>query len=1196
MRAYELKKWPLLIGFFLSATAHAQPVQLQLLVQTPVVAPSVEFSPATRNWLNRHPVLRVGIWGHSFPPFDVDFEPDKFEGVAADYLGILRSTLGMRDVQVYRYASRHEAEQALVYGQVDLLGIYTSHGAVNDISTSVPYLLNRAVIVKRVGDNAGNLNRLAGQRLAFFGDPALYRRLQAQYPDAVLVPVASDLNALSALIYGQADALWSDQASAEYLIKSTFYNGAYIAGDAIAPEMNMGFAVSTDRPHLLEAVNQTLDALVLARRLRITSRWSLAAKYVQSAPMLDLTEQEQRWIDQNPKVRVAVGGSYAPMTFYDEQGVFRGLAAEILRRISQRTGLQIETVPGDSVVDMLALLRDGSVDLIGALGISPSAGGNLRFSRPYAVNPYVLVKRADSEGLNQLNDFDDHSVAVVAGSPLIAWLSQQYPRIALVPVESTVRGTEMLIDGEVDGAINTQMGADYFIQNFYPTDLAICCSVGADVARTAFAARDDQAVLISIINKTLLDIAPEDLHLMTERWRSRFTQPLASSWSNYRNFVYKALGVAFLCVALFLVWNRYLRHQITQRQMAERKLMDQLEFTRTLIDGSPVALYVRDHEGRLLQCNQAYLDFLQTERHIVVGKQLRDTPVMTPHFNERYQQFYERTLSDGEPTFADMEVQVGGQSYRIYHWTLPFRNIDGQVIGIIGGWIDLTEREQILQALRQAKDAADSANRSKSVFLASMSHEIRTPLNAIVGLLELLQRRGGNAEQVREAVDVAHESAQALLSLIGDILDLSKIESGTMKPSPRRTDLPRLMNSVFRLFETSAHDKGLEIELILEVRHPHILVDALLLKQIVTNLLSNAIKFTDRGRVEIAVFEDVQMPQEGIVRLMIEVTDTGHGLSKTQQMEIFEPFVQTSRGKAAQGGTGLGLSICRRLAQLLGGELKLESAPQVGSTFSLVFNASLCEEPVEAPQSARQAPMLGRSLHVLVVDDHAANRLLLCQQLEFVGHRVETAEDGARALYLCQHADPAFDLIITDCNMPYMDGFELTRQLRQWERQRDRTVCPIFGLTANAQTEVVKQCLLAGMNDCLFKPLTLDHLLNRIRLAFPDQVMPFCAEELDRVNGLGPEAHASFIDEVVRSNRSDRVMLDILIARGDLTELARLAHKIKGAAKIIGAQEVVEDCIRLQLFAEQRQEENCLVQVHHLKHDLLQLECALLKA
>lgn len=1188
----------LLIWLFLSLSAHAQPQPqpqpAQILVQTPVIAPIVSFSSETRAWLAQNPALRVGVWGEAFPPFDMGYESDKFEGLAADYLGVLRNTLGLADVQVYRFDSRQSAEHALVAGDVDMLGIYTTHGVRNDdILISAPYLLDRAVIVKRIGDSAGDL-QLKGQRLAFFDDQGLRQRLKIQYPEAIQVPDKSDFNALSALIYGQADAFWSDAASASFLIKSTFYNGAYIAGDAIQPVMNIAFAVSAKNPALLDAVNQTLKSIPLAGRLRITSRWGLPARFTQSPSLLDLSEQEQRWIEQHSKVKVAVGGSYAPFTFYDQHGVFRGLAADLLERISQRSGIQFSMVRTDSVVDMEGMLGDGSVDLIGALGIGEGFASNLIFSRPYVVNPQVLASRNARTQFNQVSDFNGHKVAIVAGSALTPWLRRHYPNINLVQVESTVRGTEMLINGEVDGAINTQLVADYFIKNFYPNEISIRTAVGPTVARIGFAARDDQAILISIINKALLDIPPEDLSRMTDRWRSHFTHPLASSWTNYRGFVYRALGGAFLCVLLFLIWNRYLRNQINQRQFAEHKLKDQLEFTRTLIDGSPVALYVRDHEGSLLQCNQSYLDFLQTERNVVLGKKLRDTPVMTPHFNERYQEIYERTLLDGDPVFADMEVLVCGQTYRIYHWTLPFRNSEGKVIGIIGGWIDLTEREQILQELRQAKDSADSANRSKSVFLASMSHEIRTPMNAIIGLLELIQRRGGDAEQVHEAVTVAHESAQALLSLIGDILDLSKIESGAMKPSPRPTDLTKLLNSVFQLFETSAHNKNLEIELIMEVRHHHILIDALLLKQIVSNLLSNAIKFTDHGSIEIAVFDDVDDPKDGIGHFVIQVTDTGHGLTPSQQLAIFEPFVQTSSGSATQGGTGLGLSICRRLADLLNGELQLESEYEMGSTFSFVFDVPLCEG-LDTVEAALVAPIMQRSLHVLVVDDHAANRLLLCQQLEFAGHRAESAEDGERALHMCKHTDLAFALIISDCNMPNMDGFEFTRQLREWENEQGLPICPVFGLTANAQIEMVKQCLDAGMNDCLFKPLTLDHLLSRIQLAFPSYAMPFSLETLAKVNGIGPDAHGAFIEQVIRSNRADLLMLDVLIAQGDLPELARLAHKIKGAAKIIDAHEVIDDCRRLQDSAEKRQEENCLVQVHHLKQNLLQLEGALLE-
>lgn len=1166
---------------------------MQLTIRTPVVAPVPELSAATQAWLAQHKTLRVAVWGETaYPPFDMIYQPDHYEGLSADYLGLLKQSLDVH-LSIQRFPDRAAAEQALVRGEIDLLALYTSDAPTrNDILVSRPFLLNRAVILKRPDDTLDATGDLADRRLGIAGDAGVVDRVRRQYPQARLVVYNSPQNAVAALVYGQVDVLWSDAASADYLVKRAYFNQAVVGGEARAPEFNLNFAVSADQPALLDGINQVLIALPLAGRLRIVTRWRLSAQYALSENPLALTSTEQAWLATHKQVRVAVNGAYAPLTFFDKKQTLQGLTVDIFQQIHKRTGINFTFVASDSLHDLHQMLEDDEADVIGALSVGEQRQEKLLFTRPYLVNPFVVASKTTAPPMD-IADLNGKKLAIPEGNPLIPWLKAQYPEIKLLPTKNAIHGLELLHEGKVDGSVNAQISTDYFIKHFFPSDLKISTNIGPQGAHIAIATLPDNPLLQSILNKALLDIAPEEASRLTDRWRSHFTPTIASSWSNYRDFIYTIIGIAVACVVLFMLWNAYLRKQISQRKKAESALKDQLEFTRTLIDGSPIALYVRDHQGRLLQCNKAYLEFLKTDRDQVIGKRLPETPVITSDFNQHYHTLYERTLRDGAPTFAYLELLVKGEQFRIYHWTLPFQNSVGDVIGIIGGWLDVTDRERLMQELREAKEQADAANRSKSIFLASMSHEIRTPMNAILGLLELLQRRGGDARQVAESLRAAHDSARSLLSLIGDILDLSKIESGAMEPSPRPTAIVELMESLFQLFEPSAQQQKLEANLVIEVQDENVLIDSLMLKQIVSNLMSNAIKFTVKGSVELALFQELDMPEPGKGRFVVQVSDTGPGMSPSQQEAVYEPFVQVCSESQARVGSGLGLSISRRLAELIPGQLQMESEEGVGSTFSLTFDVPVCAAP-HPNVSGTENRTLRSSLRILIADDHAANRLLLCQQLEFSGHTVDAAEDGAMALTLWEQAQPPYDLLITDCDMPKMDGLTLTHTLREREQRLGLPTAPVLGLTANAQMEMVQICKDAGMTDCLFKPITLDELNQRVFQTCKvgglskDILVSVAAGEQDSLE------YKAFLEEVITTNRDDSLILEALVRQQDMTALARLSHRIKGAAKYVDAHGLVLACEMLEAYASEGDQSQIQAQVIILLNELKELETNLL--
>lgn len=464
-------------------------------------------------------------------------------------------------------------------------------------------------------------------------------------------------------------------------------------------------------------------------------------------------------------------------------------------------------------------------------------------------------------------------------------------------------------------------------------------------------------------------------------------------------------------------------------------------------------------------------------------------------------------------------------------------------------------------------------------FLAEISHEIRTPLNAIIGLLEVETRRQP-ADALSENVKVAFESARTLRSLIGDILDLNKIESGRYQPMPEPVLLPQLVEQTVALFNHQAAAKGLQIGITVDVNDPCANIDPSMIARILTNLLNNAIKFTESGEINVALTQTARA-KASLCCYLLEVSDSGPGMTLQQQQTIFEPYIQWGNGQQQRAGVGLGLSICRGLAQCLEGELSVESTPGSGSVFSFCFHAPRARER-QPRASASLTPAAPERIKVLVVDDHAPNRLLLSKQLEYAGHQVVAAESAPEALSLWQEDTQRFRLMIIDCNMPGMNGYQLAQAVRQHERERQLSPITLFGLTATAEARMVQRCLDAGMNDCLFKPLDLDTLSAHLaqyapqqadRCALPNANTPpfepaaadaFCSPWLAQLAGQDPEGCQMLIQSVVASNR------EVLAALQQGTpgeSLAKLGHKLQGGARILNATRLASLCLALEKHA-----------------------------
>lgn len=488
--------------------------------------------------------------------------------------------------------------------------------------------------------------------------------------------------------------------------------------------------------------------------------------------------------------------------------------------------------------------------------------------------------------------------------------------------------------------------------------------------------------------------------------------------------------------------------------------------------------------------------------------------------------------------------------------------------------------ENLLNEIEIEKNKALQATTAKSQFLAYMSHEIRTPINSVIGFLELLVGNTLNKQERVEALSLAYTTAQSLLGLIGEVLDVDKIESGSYQIDLDWVNVHKLVNEICRSFEPQAHSKNLYLNVISHIDTNKVAyTDAQILKQILSNILSNAIKFTDRGGV--VVTAEIITNSSDKTQLNISVSDTGCGISKEEKKKLFSRYQQTESGKK-QLGSGLGLLISKELIIMMSGELHLVSIIGKGTVFEIRLPIDVkCASPEQFTENSEKYSS-SYTLDILIVDDHPTNIILLERQLSNPAHHVDKVGDGLKALSMVRQKK--YDLVITDINMPFLNGIELTQAIRQFNKK-----IAIWGLTANAQENERTRCLEVGMNKCLFKPITSSTLKKYIfqlgNSLKPTGCLKYIDMSLINENASGDQ---NLINEIIKTF-TDEVKLDIMHAKrafeiSDWVLLNQSIHRIYGSAQLFNINSITD----IAVFFEDKLYE--IAEHEYIKHQLDQLE------
>ncbi|WP_241098300.1 ATP-binding protein [Providencia rettgeri] len=695
-------------------------------------------------------------------------------------------------------------------------------------------------------------------------------------------------------------------------------------------------------------------------------------------------------------------------------------------------------------------------------------------------------------------------------------------------------------------------------------------------------------------------------------------------WTGYYRISYAAFFednlwlpislVIALFFSLFCGWgyHRWYQQKILQPAIdSQQAILENESFNQTLIATTPIGLCVIDKETQQLRFANELARYW-----------LKITNISTPHDSNEYNELLIKVLSDTE------QVKTNLKSGEHVLYVVSTATYYQQRPVILCAFTDITIQAETEKQLDDAKRLAEEANRAKSTFLATMSHEIRTPLYGLIGTLELLANTSLSSQQAH-FIDRISTTSQLLMQLIGDILDISKIEANQIQIHNQPFDLLELVQQTVQLYQGIAQQKGL---LLFAIIDPNVqanrIGDSARLQQILGNLLSNAIKFTHRGTVTI------ELKRSNKNNILLRVSDTGVGISPEQQIKLFEPFYQAHSEIHAYGGTGLGLFICSKLIKLMDGQISLQSETGVGSSFlvtlplaldiqqthwlslkntniwlqtpnplltenitqwlkrwganvyftenslpidtssviavgilipsfplptnwdgqqwvSTEMNFRLSElnqqlfllqnnkEPIPliCPTSRIQTHMHKYPLRVLIAEDNPINQVVLQEQLELLGCKVFIANDGEEALVIWDNE--IVDIILTDVNMPYRNGYELAQQLRS-----EGETCPIVGVTANGLKEEEERCLESGMDSWLVKPIELETLVQLFNRLFP--IYSSSASEMGPIKVINP-LNGEDREKIIRHFVSDITQFCQAVENNNTEELKQLSHRIRGA-------------------------------------------------
>lgn len=1023
---------------------------------------TVELTENEKTWLKAHPLIAIG-GKTDWAPVEFVNEHGQYQGISNDYLALIAQKTGLKfNVSTDQWTTHL---QNFRKQKIDILtAAYRTEERNHYADFSTAYFEMVDYFFIRDDLNISSLQDLNGKRAAIPDGYAQVESIKKNFPKIQTLKVANIKAAIDAVLEGRADVLYDSYAILSHTLKKEAINSIIPFKSSRNIGLNsVHFMTRKDTPELTSIIQKGLDSISEQEKEGIHNKW-LGVDNRPEINTFHIRPEEQRWLDAHRIIRFTGDPNWLPYEAFDKQGNYIGIVADHLKLIEQKLGIQLTIVPVSSWDESIAKIKRGDVDVLSETSDSDLTS-ELSFTQAYLSSPIVIVMHEDESYVENIDKIKHKKIALIRNYGYVPKIIKKYPTIDFQWVDTIQEGLTAVSTGKADALISTLAQASYHIAKLGINNVRI---IGRTqfTTKLAFGFRDEFAPLAPLFNRALNDIKPSEKQKIFNNWgEQRFEEKLDYS-------LLAKIIVSFLFVlAIFAYWNRKLSKEINLRKKLE-------EQTQSIIDNIPLQITICTHKGWILSANfQALNDYKISESEIT------NYNISSFFVNEK----------DNVDLFEELELK-GEVRQKI----LPFKHIDGEIRSLMISVIaiqynrkpafltisvDMTTRLKQEEELAKARDKAELANRAKSEFLSNMSHEIRTPMNAIIGFSALLQDDVKDPKH-KSFVNTIHSAGINLMIIINDILDLSKIEAGKLDIEKTPCNVARLFTDIADIFDIQIKDKQLDLMLDIANNIPSsILIDATRLRQVLLNIIGNAIKFTDQGFIRVSARVENADKILSKIDLLIEIEDSGIGISKNQQTLIFEDFAQSEgQDNKRFGGTGLGLSISKRLVGIMGGSLSLASDIGKGSLFSIRLHGvdiSATGDP-DTESSANIAYQFFPA-HLLVVDDVASNRSLLIASFADTALSITEAKNGLEAVNLAKNQP--FDLILMDIRMPVMDGYQAAREIKALSNT------PIIALTASVMVNEFDNLAKHSFDGYLRKPTPKADLFRELGKFLPYEII-----------------------------------------------------------------------------------------------------------
>ncbi|WP_368565227.1 transporter substrate-binding domain-containing protein [Pseudoxanthomonas sp. UTMC 1351] len=1157
---------------------------ISLLAVLPVHAQGngrdLPLSSEQLEWLERHPTIVVGLYDTGWPPFE-SHENGQPAGLAYDYLNVLATHLGLQ-IRTRTFSSWSEMLQAACVGEIDvMMNLSLTAERTRCVVFTRQYVEVPVALVGRPHDSrlSADLD-LEGLRVVTEKDFATGAAAHHRYPAAQHVIAGDTAEALRMVASGQADAYLGNAYVASTLLASQGMTRATLVRQSNLPLTTLHFGVPNAKQPLAEALDIALASMPEAQHRAIRATW-LQPLHWASGDQLATSDAE--WAVMTQSLRLGFAPDWAPISFLDENGLPSGLSAEYLKRF-RAAGANLQRVPVASWQEIRDKMRSGDLDVV--IGVpdevgSPETGWVL--SQPFLTAANVIVMRDDSGSVLDIRDLDGMQVALSDPERLGPLVLAQAPQARVVSVGDAAQALQLLSDGRIDAYIGNLAAVDRPLRQQYLGQLHIAAPTGIE-DRLTLAVRQEYAPLATAFNRLLISMTPREREAIRGDWLA-VEYHTGLQWRTVLKWAVPLLLVLLTAGLVHGIGYWRLRREVEERRRVERRLEE-------IAGNLPAVVY----QAKWVGDGTVKFPFIIGDMPSLFGLDIeqaqRDGRNVFVRVHPDDQEGLAQAMQSAAAVFGPIDFQFRGLSARGWRWVrscaLPHRAKDGALLWS-GYWIDVTEAHTQSEALEAAKAVAEQAAAAKAEFLATMSHEIRTPMSGVLGMLEVLAHTQLDDEQQRVLATI-EDSAQMLRQILDDILDFSKIEAGALSLEYTPVNLRRIVDNVQQMLSIQATNKGLGIgnRIDPQVAPLHV-SDGVRLRQILFNLLSNAIKFTGRGEVMITL--TLLDEEDGRQWVQLSVADTGIGMSAEQQQRLFQPFSQAETSTTRRyGGTGLGLSICRRLVQMMDGELRMESVFGEGTRVDVLLVLPIAIQPdggsdasgaIGTGEVSISAPAGWAGRRVLIVEDHPTNQALMLWRMKQLALNCDMAADGEAALVALRGAH--YDLVITDCRMPGMDGYTLTQEIRRNESQSGGERLPVIALTASVLAEEAERCRAAGMDDFLAKPVTLAALRTAIARWLPLESPPAPSEDETDAKSSGEQfdeggdgvvdrkalarrfgaATSYIVDSLIATTHKDLAGLDEAMEMANQGKACEQLHRIAGGVGVIGVKELAQNAAEL---------------------------------